>query len=103
MFDADHVIVAGQAQRAGNLAPDNFIMSPSNGAEKPGTVRHLAITFCVQHSVARDILRVEGGIFCVHVKNTIAERADGDRNIRTLPEEMAGIKIYADIFSSGFA
>src|ERR1700731_1100725 len=37
------------------------------------------------------------------MKNAITQRANSDRNIRTLPEKMAGIEIHADVSPSGGA
>jgi len=103
MFDADDVIVARETKGAYDLLPYESIVAPADGAEKPGAIGHVTITFCVEDAVARDIRRIERGILCVHVKNAVAESANGDRDIGSLPEKMAGIEIHADIFARGFA
>ena len=63
----------------------------------------MTIAFCVEHAIASDIRGVERGIFGVHVKNTAIQSANGDRNIDTLPEKVAGIEIHADVFPSSGA
>ena len=37
------------------------------------------------------------------MKNAVAKSADGDRNIGSLPEKMAGVEIHADVFPCRFA
>src|SRR5260370_30553224 len=96
------MVVAGQTESADNLFPDNLVVALVNGAEKPGAISHVAITFCVEHSVASDIRSVESGIFGVHMKNAGAQSTNSYGDLYTLPEKMAGIEIDADIFAPGF-
>src|SRR4029079_13662083 len=100
VLDADDVVIAGQTQCADDALPFELVVAPADAAEQPRTRLHLTVALDVEDAVDRNVLPVEGEVLRVDVKDRVAERADGGRNIDTLPVEVTRVKVDAEIGTS---
>src|SRR5262245_26646387 len=99
VLDADHVVVASSGKRTHNLLPNRPIMAEADCAERPRAVGDMLERLDVEHTLAYDRARPEFGVLRVHVVDRALGGEHRDRldGVDALPEEMARIKIHADV------
>ena len=103
MLDAHHVVVAAQTERGDDALPFALVVAPSDAAKEPRTLRHPSIGLGVEDAVDSHVLRIDCDVFGMHVEDGAAERANGSRDVDTLPEEVAGIEIHPEVRPGGRA
>src|ERR1017187_1935397 len=100
MLNTQYPIVARHAQGGDDALPLQLIVSPAHGAEDPRTRIHLSITLRIQHAVQTAVVRVDSDILCMKVMYRNAQLSNRNRNINSLPPEMARIEIDTNRIAS---
>jgi len=105
VLNADCAIVAIRAQCPHARLPELLAVSVANGAEHPSAFVHFTVAFRVQIATRSAAGGVDVAVLGMEVKQAVvfAQEANCLQRIDSLPPEMAGVEIGADVFSGEFA
>ena len=103
MFNADHIVVSDGLQCGYDISPHSFIVSIADGAEYPGPVLDIPVMLGIQDTEFVHISGIDPAVFGMDIMNRVFQLIDGRYGIRSLPEQMAGIKVGADGRPSGLS
>src|SRR5260370_34773746 len=96
MFDGKHMVIAEHAKRGNELLPPLGSVPKSACAGDPAAVALVGVRLGVQYSGAWQVGCIELRILGMHVKDRIAQHADGRHRIDILPEHVAGIVVASN-------
>src|SRR5260370_12753087 len=96
VLDAEHVVVADQAQVRDDVLPDDRVVPVAARPEDPGPLQLARVLLGVEDAIDHDVARIDAAILRMDVVDAVAEPADRGDHVDPLPAHAAGLEFAAD-------
>src|SRR5207245_6189296 len=99
VLDAEGAVVAGDSERADEIAPELLVLAVADAAERPRPLVVAGVVLRVEDAVEGDVRPIEIDVLRVDVEERVgaAERAHCLKRIDALPEEVARVEVRTQL------